>query len=86
MKIIDLINIVRKETHIYYRREFKADAIIEIMDQPRSIPVEFVLEHKPTGTVDVNATIVVDLDYPLMPIVTLLKSHIAGLDKKGALP
>ncbi|MBU0926294.1 MAG: hypothetical protein KKA67_00950 [Spirochaetes bacterium] len=86
MKIVDLTNILRKETHIYYRREFKADAVIEIMQQTKSVPVEFVLEHKPTGNVDVSATIIDDLDYPVMPIVAMLKTHIAELDKRGALP
>lgn len=86
MKIVDLTNILRKETHIYYRREFKADAVFEIMQQIKSIPVEFVLEHKPTGAVDVSATIIDDIDYPVMPFVTELKLFIAALDKRGALP
>ena len=56
------------------------------MDQTRSIPVEFVLEHKPTGAVDVNACITIDLDYPLMPVVAMLKTFISEMDKRGALP
>ncbi|PKL24670.1 MAG: hypothetical protein CVV47_09560 [Spirochaetae bacterium HGW-Spirochaetae-3] len=86
MKIVDLTNILRKDTHIYYRREFRADAVFEIMDQTKSVPVEFVLEHKPTGSVDVSATIVEGLDYPVMPFVSKLKAFIAELDKRGALP
>jgi len=86
MKIVDLTNIIRKETHIYYRREFKADAVVEIMQQTKNIPIEFVLEHKPTGAVDVSTTIVDDLDYPVMPFMTELKLYISALDKRGALP
>ncbi len=86
MKIVDLSNIFRKETHIYYRREFKADAIVEIMDKTKCIPIEFVLEHKPTGAVDINTTIVDTIDYPLVPLVSMLKTFIGDLDKKGALP
>ena len=86
MKIVELTNILRKETHIYYRREFKADAVVEIMQQTRNVPVEFVLEHKPTGGVDVSATVVVDLDYPVMPFMSKLKLFISDLDKRGALP
>lgn len=86
MKIVDLSNILRKETHIYYRREFKADATVEIMGRARTFPVEFVLEHKPTGAVEVNATIAADIDYPLMPVVAMLKTYIGDLDKRGALP
>jgi len=86
MKIVDLSNIFRKETHIYYRREFKADAIVEIMDTTKRIPIEFVLEHKPTGAVDINTTIVETIDYPLVPLVSMLKSYIGDMDKRGALP
>ena len=86
MKIVDLTGVLRKESHIYYRREFKAQAVFEIMNQTKSIPVEFVLEHKPTGSIDVSATVTEDLDYPVMPFVNLLKLFIADLDKRGALP
>lgn len=86
MKIVDLANVSRKQTHIYYRREFKADAAIEIMQQTRSVPVEFVLEHKPTGAIDVSVLIVEDVDYPLVPLVNGLKTYILELDRRGVLP
>jgi hypothetical protein len=86
MDIVGLENVVRKDSHIYYRREFKADAIIEIMDKHRNVPVEFVLEHKPTGGIEVSASINVDLEYPMVPVVNKLKLYIAELDKQRALP
>lgn len=86
MKIVDLANVSRKQTHLYYRREFKAEAAIEIMQQTRSVPVEFVLELRPTGAMDINVVIVEDIDYPLVPIVNGLKTYILELDKRGVLP
>jgi hypothetical protein len=86
MEIISLENVVRKESHIYYRREFKADAIIEIMNRKKNVPVEFVLEHKPTGGIDVSASISGDIEYPMVPVVNKLKLFIADLDKQRALP
>ena len=86
MKIVDLTNVTRKETHIYYRREFKADAVFEVMHQSRTVPVEFVLEHKPTGSVEVSAQVVEGLDYPMLPFVAKLKHFISEMDKRGALP
>ncbi len=86
MDIVGLENVVRKESHIYYRREFKADAIIEIMSRKRNVPVEFVLEHKPTGGIDVSASISGDLDYPTVPVVNKLKLLVAELDRQRALP
>jgi hypothetical protein len=86
MEIIGLENVVRKESHIYYRREFKADAIIEIMNRKKNVPVEFVLEHKPTGGIDVSASISGDIEYPMVPVVNKLKLFIADLDRQRALP
>jgi hypothetical protein len=86
MEIISLENVVRKESHIFYRREFTADAIIEIMNRQKNVPVEFILEHKPTGGIDVSASITGDIEYPMVPLVNKLKQFIAGLDKQRALP
>jgi len=86
MKIVELTNVSRKDSHIYYRREFKANAVIEIMSQTRTVPVEFVLEHTPLGSVDVSATVVEDIEYPVMPFIAKLKSYVTDMDKRGALP
>lgn len=86
MKIVELTNILRKETHIYYRREFKADVVFEILQQTKTVPVEFVLEHKPTGSIDVSVTITEDLDYPMMPFLNEFKLLVTAMDKRGALP
>ena len=86
MEVVGLENVIRKESHIYYRREFKADAIIEIMNRNMNVPIEFVLEHKPTGGIEVSASITKDPGYPLVPIVNKLKLFIAELDKQRALP
>ncbi len=86
MDIVGLENIVRKESHIYYRREFKADAIIEIMNKNRNVPIEFVLEHKPHGGIDVSVSINEDLDYPMVPVVNKLKLYVVELDRQRALP
>lgn len=86
MRVVEFENVVRKESHIYYRREFKADAKLEIMARTLSIPIEFVLEHKPTGSVEVTATIRDKLDYPVLPIVNKLKEFISELESRRALP
>ncbi|TFG83390.1 MAG: hypothetical protein E4H20_05640 [Spirochaetales bacterium] len=86
MKVIELVNLKRKETHLYYRKEFKADAVLQFMEQTSSTPVEFTLEHQPLGGVDVRIVMVDDLDYPLMPIVAELKRFILDLHGRGSLP
>lgn len=86
MRVVEFENVVRKDSHIYYRREFKADAKLEIMARTLSVPIEFVLEHKPTGSIEVTATLREQLDYPVLPIVNKLKEYIAELEKRRALP
>lgn len=86
MKVVDLTNVRRKETPLYYRKEFKADAILEFMEETTSYTVEFVLEHKATGGVDIRVTLTEDLDYPLMPIVANLKRYILDMHERGSLP
>ena len=86
MKIVGLSDILRKETHLFYRREFKASATVEMMGTIRTFPVEFVLEHTPTGSIDINTTIHGDTDFPVMPVLALLKTHIVDLERRGALP
>ncbi len=86
MKIVELTNILRKDSHIYYRREFKADAVIEMMAQTRNVPIEFVLEQTPLGSTEISATIVEDLEYPVVPIIAQLKTHILDMNRRGELP
>ncbi len=86
MKVIDIANLKRKETPVYYRKEFKGDAIIEIMQETFNTPVEFVVEHKPIGGIDIRVTLVEDIDYPIIPIVSSIKNHIQQMHERGSLP
>ncbi|MCX7024042.1 MAG: hypothetical protein NT080_05410 [Spirochaetes bacterium] len=86
MKVVELRNINRKEGPLYYRREYKADAIVEFMSRPSSKPIEFVIEHRAVGGCAVHVSMLEDLEYPLVPFVSTLKLYILELDKLGALP
>lgn len=86
MKVVDLTNIQRKENLLYYRREYKGEAVIEILTGTHIIPVDFVLEQRPIGGYSVHVNLVDSIDYPVIPLVTALKSFINDLDLKGVLP
>ncbi len=85
MKVINLTNLRKKDSPLLYRREFSADAIFELMEQQTSKPVEFVLEHKATGGIDIKVTITEDIDYPVLPVVSNLKQFILEMHRRGAL-
>jgi hypothetical protein len=86
MRLIQLINIQRKETPIYYRKEYSAEAILEFLDKNLGVAIEFIVEHRPIGGVDVRVSLLDELDYPLLPVVNTIKSHIMDLQELGKLP
>jgi hypothetical protein len=86
LTILALDDIVRKETFIYYRREFTARAKLDLPGKPHSGSIEFSIETEPTGKKDIIVKFVDSVDYPLLPVVTRLKQYILDLDKEGRLP
>jgi len=86
MRIIELKNIVRKDVPIYYRRLYTATAVLELINKPIECPLDFQIEHKPTGQTEISLTIQEKLDYPLVPLQKELKNFIGALDSDGKLP
>ncbi|HOX13427.1 MAG TPA: hypothetical protein P5313_14585 [Spirochaetia bacterium] len=86
MRIVDLLNISRKETPLFYRRVYTAQAVFESPRGRAEKDVQFTVEHLPVGGVEIQVDRIENLDYPLIPVVRELKTYIAALDKKGSLP
>lgn len=87
MKVVELTNVVRRDTPLLYRRTFTATAVLALGGtRSEEKRIEFVLEHSPLGPVTVRVRLLDDLDYPLVPAISALKAHINKLDESGALP
>jgi hypothetical protein len=87
MELVEIRNIVRKNDAVLYRRSFTAEAVLEYSaDDRQSRRVEFVLEHTATDGVLVEVAFVDPPNYPLVPVIRILKEHISNLDRTGALP
>jgi hypothetical protein len=86
MRIVELLNISRKENPILYRRIYTAQAVLETQQGQTQKKVQFIVEHRPVGGVDIHVEILDSLECPLIPVVRELKTYIADLDKKGSLP
>ena len=86
MQIYEIKNIVRKDLPIYYRRLYSWIAVMELINKPIEIPLEFQIEHKPTGQLEINLTLQETVDYPLIPLHKELKKYIGDLDSGGKLP
>ena len=86
MQILEIKDITRKELPIYYRRLYSGTAVIELVNKHVELPLEFQIEHKPTGEMEINLTLSGQIDYPLVPIQKELKKHVETLDSGGKLP
>jgi hypothetical protein len=86
MTVKQLKNIVRKDVPIYYKMFYNAVAEIELLGQVVETAIEFSLETKPTGAKEIVVTVQDDVDYPLVPLKTALKTAILALDRDAKLP
>jgi hypothetical protein len=86
MRIIEVKNMVRKEFPIYYRRFYSGTTVIELVNKPIEFPIDFQIEHKPTGQTEISLKFGEKVDYPLVPLQRELKKFINDLDSSGKLP
>jgi hypothetical protein len=86
MKVLELRGLSRKETGIYYRREFSGFAVLETRGQSSEFPLSFVIEHRPIGAPEISVILEADPAWPLLPVVTSIKHLVRELDKTGKLP
>jgi hypothetical protein len=86
MRVSEIKNIVRKDVPIYYRRLYSGIAVMELINKPIEVPLDFQIEHKPTGQTEIGVTLSQKVDYPLVPLHKELKRFIGALDSGGKLP
>ena len=86
MKINEIKDLKRKDFPIYYRRFYSGIVDMELVNTVVSVPLEFQIEHKPTGATEISITLSQKIDYPLVPLLKELKKFIGSLDQDGKLP
>lgn len=85
MKILELMDLRKKDLAVDYRKIYTATAVLEIQNTKVEKKIEINIEHSPLGHIEVNVALLEALDYPLVPVLRLLKSHVHGLHEKGLL-
>ena len=86
MKIIEIKNLAKKETHLHYRNDFTGMVVYATPgNKQNQKKFEFSLERTATGALDVNVNLLESIEYPLVPAIKVLKNYIIDLDKKGKL-
>ena len=86
MKVINIKSIVRKDVPIYYRRLYTGIAVVELVNNSVEVPLDFQIEHKPTGQTEINITSMGKVDYPYVPLQKELKQFIGAMDSDRKLP
>ena len=86
MKIIEIKNLIRKDVPIYYRRLYSGLLVLEMINKLIEVPLDFQIEQKPTGEIDISLSLSQTIDYPLVPLQRELKKFIGELDSGGKLP
>ncbi|MDC7219628.1 MAG: hypothetical protein PQJ59_06785 [Spirochaetales bacterium] len=83
---IDNIELQKSDVPLYYIKKYYANACFEEEgNEPQCVPISFLVEMEPTGNKKINAKLKGDIDYPLLPLLKMLKEEIKVLDEKGKL-
>ncbi|MBO4732668.1 MAG: hypothetical protein J5597_07705 [Spirochaetaceae bacterium] len=86
MKVLELKNLSREESGLYYIRKFSAFAVLEIPLETIETPINFIIETGPTGKSQIDIEFTKPLSYPLLPVIKCVKEHIINMDREGKLP
>lgn len=86
MIVEDIIDIQKKNSLIYYREEFEAVAIYNIVGREQTGKIDFLIEVNPIGQKQLFLELIDKPDYPLLPIRLDLKEKIQRLIDSSTLP
>ncbi|WP_407428538.1 hypothetical protein [Treponema sp.] len=88
MQVLELNQIAPDPSFIYYRRNYAAVARIQLLSKILDIKISFTIETGPLGDKMLYVDIAPgeDIDYPIIPIKSAIKTFILNLDNEGKLP
>ena len=87
MEILTITNIVKKDIPLHYRNEYSGEILYKTLSGvEETAPIDFVMERNALGDSNIFVKFVRSPDYPLVPALKSVKSHILGIDQRGALP
>ena len=85
MKIYEIRNLTKKETPLHYRNEYSGSLIYSAGSMEKEAMLEFTLERKATGQMEIAVNFPESIHYPLIPAKKKVKAYITDLDKQGKL-
>ena len=86
MKLLKIKNIEKRNLPLYYRNEYIANSEFILFGETLiEIPLSFSIEMLPTGEKLIDIKLKDSVDYPIVPILKVLKKEILILEKEGNL-
>lgn len=86
MIVHSIEQIIKKDIPLYYRNEYSGLAILESPQGERQeAAIEFSVEIQPTGDRVINVKVKERINYPLIPVIKVLKETILVMEKEGLL-
>ena len=86
MLVTDIIGIEKKNSLIYYREEFSAIAIYNILGKEQKGKIDFLIEVNPIGQKQLFIELLDMPDYAVLPIRLDLKKKLQHLIDSSSLP
>jgi len=87
MIVKQLDNIKKKDSFLYYRDNYSADAVFEYgkNSQTETASVEFSIEKTAIGDTIINVLINSSINYPMLPAIKSLKQFVSDMQTEGSL-
>jgi len=86
MKVVELRDLNRRESPVFYIKELTAVAVIEWNQRQSESDIAITLEHKPIGPPDVHVHLLDSVDWPALPVIHAIKDYVTELERSGRLP
>lgn len=86
MKVLEIQNLQREESQIFYIRHYTGDFVLEFPTQTEKSQISFTIEMDGLGRKTVSIKIAQPLNYPLIPLKKAINEFIIKEDDEGRLP
>jgi hypothetical protein len=88
MEVKRLLNIIKKDSLLFYRNEYIAEAVFIYggSKTEETVPINFIIEKTAIGVPKISAKILKHINYPMLGAGKKLKEYVEDLEKKGNLP
>jgi hypothetical protein len=86
MRVVELRELSRRDSPVFYIKELTAIAVVEWNQKQCESDIAITLEHKPLGPPDVRVHILDAVEGPTLPLIHAIKDYVVDMERSGRLP